>query len=208
MPNRAIAFTHAERQELAVQIRQILGPGHRRAGPAFQREYRTLHVAFFLPSGRHAEQRVEPVVRRQRRVGRVQSAVPPTQNLNRQCLGIIPPDFTRHTAKELERTAHPLQDRFRTLAGQRDQERAIAVCPHATEHVRRSPAIGIIHLHLAKVELHPSARRMVQTHECLATGLTQRGDIAPDRVITTGVAVLGLQPLVNALGMVTLLARG
>ena len=62
MPNRAIAFAHAERQELAVQIRQIPGPGYRRAGPAFQREHRTLHVAFFLPSGRHAEQRVEPVV--------------------------------------------------------------------------------------------------------------------------------------------------
>ena len=208
MRDGAIPLGHAEGQQLPVQVRQIIGLGDWRAGPALQREHRSLHIALLLPLGRHAEQRVKPVMRRQGGIRRIERPLPATQDLDRHRLGIVPPDLPRHGGEELKRPAHPLQDRFDPLAGQRDQKRAIAVGPHPTEHIDRPPAIGEVHLHLPEVELHPPARGMVQTHECLAAGLTQRGDVSPDRVITPLIAMLGFEPLVDALGVMPLLLRG
>lgn len=207
MGDGASPLGHAEGQQLPVQVRQVIGPGHRGAGPPLQREHRSLHIALLLPFGRHAEQRVEPVVRRQGRIRRVQGSIPAAKNLDRHRPGIVPPDLPRHGPEELERPAHSLQDRFGPLAGQREQKRAIAVRPHPTEHVGRPPAIGKVHLHLSEVKLHPPARRMVQTHERLTVRLSQRGDVPPHRVITPLVPMLGFQPLVNAFGMMALLLR-
>ena len=48
---------------------------------------------------------------------------------------------------------------------------------------------------------------MVEAHERLTRPLPQRRDVTPDRVVAPGVPVLGLQPLVNTRGVVTLLPR-
>ncbi len=69
MRHRAITLIAAELHQLPVQVRQVIRPGHRRTSPPLQREHRTLHVALLLSLGRHAEQRVEPIVRSQGRIG-------------------------------------------------------------------------------------------------------------------------------------------
>jgi transposase len=168
MRDNAVSLSHAERQELPVQVRHVIRPGHWRAGAALQRKHRPLHVALFLALGGHAEERIEPVMRRQRCIRRIQGTIPAAKNRDRHGLGIVPPHFARHMLEELKRRLHPLQDGFGPLRGQCDEEGAIAERPDSAEHIDRPAALGEVDLHLAKVKLHPPARNVIDPHEGLA----------------------------------------
>lgn len=121
----------------------------------------------------------------------------PTQDLDCQRPGIVPPYLTRNAGEELECRLHSFQDGFAALARQRHQERTIAVRPHATEHVGRAPSVGIIDLHLAEVELHPTPGQVIDPHERLAVGLAKRRDVPPDRIVASAVVMFDAQSFVD-----------
>ena len=69
--------------------------------------------------------------------------------------GVVPPDFTRHAAVELEGGHHAGQHCLGTLGGQRQGENSVGVAPGADEDRHQAAAAGQVHVEVPEVGLQP-----------------------------------------------------
>jgi len=112
----AFAVYKARGTQVAVELGHILLLGHGRGPTPLQRLDAVLHVGLLIATCRHTKQRLEDVVAGQGLVTRMQLPLPAAENRRRHRLGIVPPNFARHTAEELEALHHPFQNRFGSFA--------------------------------------------------------------------------------------------
>jgi hypothetical protein len=206
-PAAPLTIFQAALPQVGVQRVQIAHPRHRRRPAALQPLHAVLRVGLLVAPRREAEQRLEHVMARQRRVTRVEPAIPATQQLPRDTLRIVPPNLTRHATEELQPLDHPLQDRFGPFGGQRHRKRTVRVRPDQNQHRNRTAPLGKVHVNLAEVGFQTLTRIVGQRNERLSLALAQLTHVATHRVVAPRIAVLVAKPLEDPHGRVTLLRR-
>ncbi len=142
---------------------------------------------------------------RQRRVTRVQLPLTAHQQNLSNRPRVVPPDFFRHTAKELERLRHAFQNRFCPLCRQGDRERRVRVGPHKNQHIDLASPVREVDDDLTEVRLDPLAGSMVQRDERLRLRPTLPLHEPPHGVVPAAVACFVPQPLKDPHRRVTLL---
>jgi hypothetical protein len=91
---------------MSIQFRQIPHPRHRRGPVALQIAHPSFHMRLLLRLTHPAEERLEGVVASQGLVALVQLPLATNEHVRHHRLGIIPPHFPRHAAKEAETLDH------------------------------------------------------------------------------------------------------
>jgi hypothetical protein len=193
--------------QVGIQFGQVLLVRHWRGPAALQRLDAILHVRLLVAAGRHAKQRLEHVVAGQGSVTWMQLPLPAAEDRRRHRLGIVPPNFTRHAAEELQPLHHAFQDRFGSLARQSDGERTIRVRPDQHEHRYLLTPIGKIDVDVTEVRFQALARITRQWDKRLDVLPLGLADIAAHRIVTAGITMLIPQTFEDAPIRVSLLGR-
>ena len=193
-------------QQIRVQLVEVLHLRNRRRPATLKRLDPVLHVRLLIATGRHAKQRIEHVVTRQRSITRMQPALATDQQFRDNRLRVVPPDFSRHATKILQAANNPLEDRFGSLGRQGQRKRVVRVRPHQDQHPNGPPALGKIDIDLAKIRFHALARIVEQRNERLTFPLPTLRHVTPHCVVAAPIP-LGLQTLEDPHRRVTLLRR-
>jgi hypothetical protein len=167
-----------------------------------------LDVRLFLRSADHAEQRLEGVMTAQRLIAFVKLALPTDENVRRDGLGIVPPQFPRHRSEEVEGLDQPVQDGLGALGWQSDDERTIGIRPGREQHRHEPAAVREVDMDVAEVRFETLAGIVIERDERLALGTLSGQNILTDPVVTAAVAVLVAEPAKHLGHRVPLLARG
>jgi hypothetical protein len=193
--------------QVVVEFGQILVPRHRRRPTSLQGLDAILHVGLLIAAGRHAKQRLEHVVACQSLVARMQLPLPAAVNCRRHGLGIVPPNFARHTAKEREALHHAFQDCFGPLTRQGDGERIIRIRPCQHEHRQLLAALGKVNIDVAEVRLQPLAWIVRQRDKRFGVLPLRFANVTAHGIIAALITVLITQPFEEAAARVPLLGR-
>src|SRR5262245_9504519 len=156
-------------------------------------------------SGRQAEPRGKHIVARQRREARVECALSSFLDVDRDGLGVVPPQLAWHPPEEVERFDQALKDGLGPLGGKRDGEGAVGVTPSRDEDTHLSPAVGEVHTDVSEVRFKPLTGCVIEWDECLALVESPLLEVSLDRVVAAGVAVFGDESPVDLTGGVPLL---
>jgi hypothetical protein len=178
-----LAVCLATSQQIRIQFVEISNLRHRRRPSTLKRLDPVLHIRLLIASGRHAKQRIEHVVARQRRITRMQPTLATGQQFRGHRLGIVPPDFSRHTTEILEAADHPFENRFRSLRRQRYGKRAVRVRPDQNQHPHGQPALGKIHVDLSEIGLQTLSRIVRQRDERLSLLPTTLRHVTPHCIV-------------------------
>jgi len=122
-----LTFREATLEQIRIQLVEVLRPRHGRRPATLKRFDPVLHTRLFVATSRHAKQRIEHVVTRQRRITWMQPTFATDQQFRGNRLGVVPPDLSRHAAEVLEASDHPFEDRFGTLGRQGQRKRVVRV---------------------------------------------------------------------------------
>jgi len=201
-----LAVCLATFQQIRIQLVEIPHLRHRRRPATLKRFDPVLHVRLLVASGRHAKQRIEHVVARQRRVTRMQPTLPTRQQFRGYRLRIVPPHFSRHTTEILETADHPFENRFGSLGRQRYRKRTVRVRPDQNQDPNGQPALGKVHVDLSKIGLQTLPWIVRQRDERLSLLPTTFRHVASNRIVAPFVP-LALQSLEDPHRRVALLWR-
>jgi hypothetical protein len=203
----ALAVAQAAFTQVTIEFVEVAHPGHRRCPVALQMPHAAFDARLLLRPPHHAEERLERVVAHQRLIALVEPAFAAGEQVRRDRLGIVPPQFARHDAIEMERLVQAMQDRFGALARQRDREGTIRVAPSRDQDRHEPAALGEVDMNVAEVGFEPLTRIVIEWDECLALRARLRRDVSPDATIAAAVALLVTQAAKNLGGRVSLLGR-
>ena len=192
---------------MSIQLRQIAHLRHRRGPVALQVPHPSFHARLLLRLTHPAEERLEGVMASQGLVTLVQLPLATDEHMRHHGLGIVPPHFPRHAAKEGETLDHAVQDGLGTFTRQGEGERTIRVSPGEQQDRDLAAAIGEVDVDMAKIGFQTLARIVVEGDERLARAALLAGDIQPHAVVAAGVVVLGVQTAIDLGGGVLLLGR-
>jgi len=192
---------------MSIQLRQVAHLRHRCGPVALQVPHPPLHVWLLLWLTHPAEKRLERVVAGQRLVTLVQLPLATDEHVRHHRLGIVPPHFPRHAAKEGETLNHAVQDRLGTLGRQGDGKRTVRVSPGEQQDWNLAAAVRELDVDMPEVSLQALAWVVVQRDESLALAALLAGDVQPHAVVAAAVVVLGLQTAKDLGGGVPLLGR-
>ena len=193
--------------QIDVELVEIFHAGNRSPPTSLQRLDAILDDRLFVAAGGHTKQRLEDVVARQGRVPRIHLTIASAQQLGRHGLRIVPPDFSRNTAEELEGLHHPFQNRFGSFRWQSDRKRRVRVRPHQDQHRNLSPSVGEVDIDFAEIRFQPLTRIVIQWDERLAFIRPVFLDKPANGVVTARIAVLVPQPLEDPHRRMPLLRR-
>jgi hypothetical protein len=196
------------RPQVRIQLGQVSHPGNRGAPVPLQIVHAVFHIGLLIAASRHTEPRVKAIMAGQGRIASVQLTSAPPQDRRGHGLGIIPPDLPGHAAKELEALDHAGQNRLRPFRGQSHGETKARVTPGQQQHRHLPAAVGKVHVDVSEIRLQTPARRMRQGNEGLTLSSVVLGQITPDLVVATHVAVLISQTPIELGARVPLLTRG
>jgi hypothetical protein len=203
----ALPFLQAAFTKEGVEFLDVLDPGNRRGPLPLQRLHPVLDHRLLIPARRKAEQRLEDIMTRQRRVPRVELSAPTGEDRRSDGLGVVPPDLSGNTPEKLEGLCHPLQNRLGPLRRKSDRKGRVGIGPDQDQHIDLPPSLREVHLDLPEVRLDPLTRVMIQRNERLPLVLMMFEEETTDRRIAPLVAVLGLQSLEDPRHRVPLLRR-
>jgi len=206
--NRPGLFGQAVTLELSVQLVAI-GDTRDRGGES------TLHgldgalgIGLLVAVRRQAKPGIEGVMTGERGVAGMEFTLPSPQDRGGDGPGIIPPDFTRHAAEELEGRNHAREDRLGAFGGQSDDEGAVRVGPGGDEERDWGSSLGEVDVDVTEVGFEASAGRMSQGDEGFATPSSVLEQVALDLGVTAAIALLVAEPPEHLHGSVALLGRG
>ncbi len=137
----------------------------------------------------------------------MQLPLPAAEDRRRHCLRIVPPNFPRHTAEEIEPLHHALQDRFGSFARQGDGKRAIRVRPYQHQHRNLLAAVGKIYVDVAEIRFQPLAWITRQRDKSLDVLPARFANVAAHRIVAALETMLIAQPFKDAATGVPLLGR-
>lgn len=195
------------RTQVGVEVGQVLLLRHRRGPAPLQRLDTILHVRLLVAPSWHAKQRLEHVMAGQSLVTRMQLPLPAAEDRRRHCLGIVPPNFARHTAEEIEPLHHAFQDRFGSFAWQGDSERTIRVRPYQQQHGNLLTAVGKVDVDVAEVRFQPLPWIMRQRNKRLDVSALCFANVTAHGIVTATVTALIAQAFKDTLARVPLLGR-
>lgn len=112
----------ATSSQVLVQLGQVVDLGHRRGPHPFQVLDPVLDSGLLLRRGWQAEFRREEKVRGQGGVSRMQRTVPAPSDVDGHRRRVVPPEFLRHGAEEVERFTQSMEDGLGSFRRQRDCE--------------------------------------------------------------------------------------
>lgn len=193
--------------QIDIEFGPVLGVRHWRGPTSLQGLDAILHIRLLVAMGRHAEKRLENVVAGQGLIACMQLPLPTAEDRRRHRLGIVPPHFARHTAKELETLHHAFQDRFGPFARQGHGERIIRVRPDQDEHRDLLSALGKVDIDVAEVRFEPLARITRERDKSLDVLAPYLANVAAHGIVPTQVTVLVAQPFEDATARMPLLGR-
>jgi hypothetical protein len=202
----SLPFRTATRQQVRVQLVEVLRLGHRRRPASLKRLDAVLHVRLLVAPGRHTEQRLEHVMTGQRGITRMEPPLPAAQQGQGHRLRVVPPHFSRHAAEVLEAPNHAFQNRFRTLRRQGHGKGSVRIRPHQNQHRYGPTALGEIDVDLPKIRFHSLPRIVDQRNERLPFPPAKLRHVTSHRVVAAPIP-LGFQPLEDPHRRVTLLRR-
>lgn len=203
----AFAVTEAASTQLGIELGQVTDRGEWRGPVTLQELHAPFDTRLLLGLTHQAEQRLKIVVAGQSRVTRVQLTAPPFQQVRDHRLGIVPPEFARHTPEEREGFHQPMQNRLGTLGRQRQSEGTIGVSPGHHQHRDLPPSLRKLGINVAEVGFQALAGIVVQRNEGLAVLPLARPHVKPDAFVATRVAMFLSQPPPELAGRVPLFAR-
>ena len=195
------------RTQVDVEVGQVLLLRYWRGPASLQCLDAILHVRLFIAACRHTKQRFEHVVACQSLVTRMQLPLPATADRGRHRLGIVPPNFARHTAEELEPLHHAFEDRFGTFTRQSHSKRAIRVRPYQRQHGNLLATIGKIDVNVSEVRFQSLAWIMRQRDKSLDVLPSRFANVAAHGIVTTRETVLITQPFEDAAARMPLFGR-
>jgi hypothetical protein len=202
----ALAIAQTAGVQMRVQLIDVVDLRHRRGPRLLQKLHAPLGTRLLLRATHQAEQGLEVVVARQGRIAPVELPRAAFEQVRHHRLGIVPPDLTRHTAKERERLDQPVQNRLGPLRGQGQHERAIRVRPGRDQHRYLPPPVGKIDVDVTEVGFQALARIVIERDKRLTALAALGTHIVPHPLIAALIAVLRLQPPPQLLHGVPLLA--
>lgn len=113
----AITIAQTAITQMDVQLAQVAHLRHRRGPIALQVPHPAFDTRLLLRSTHHAEMRRESIVADQGLVMLVQPPLPAHEQLCSHGLGIVPPQFTRHTTIKRKSFDQAVQNRLGPLTG-------------------------------------------------------------------------------------------
>jgi hypothetical protein len=143
----------------------------------------------------------------QRLITLVELTVTAGQDLRCHGLGIVPPEFMRHTSKEGEGFDQPVQNGLGALGRQGQGEGAVGVGPGNEQDRDELAALGEIDVDVAEVSFEALAGIVVQRDEGLSRAWLLVPDIEANPFGTATVAVLVAEATEDLGGGVALLGR-
>ncbi len=203
----ALAVAQAAGAQVCVEFGQVLDFRDRCRPVALQVPHPPFDVRLLLRLTNHAEERLEGIVADQRLIALVEPPLPTDEQLRRHRLGIVPPQFTRHDAKELKRLDQPVQDRLGPLGWQRNREGTVGIAPGRNQHRHLPAAVREIDVDVAKVRFEPLTRIVVERDERFALRPAFGKNVLPDALVAAEIAVLLPQTADDLGDRVPLLAR-
>ncbi len=112
-------------------------------------------------------------------------------DVDRDGLGVVPPQLTRNTTEEVERSDESVENGLGAFGGKRDDEGAVGVAPGDDQHGHLSAAFGEVHVDVSEVRFESMTRRVVERDERLAAVPTTLLQVALDGQVTARVVVVG-----------------
>jgi hypothetical protein len=140
-------------------------------------------------------------------VTRMQLPLPAFEDSRRHRLGIVPPNFARHTAEEIEPLHHAFQDRFGSFAWQGDSERTIRVRPYQQQHGNLLTTVGKVDVDVAEIRFQPLAWITRQRDKSLDVLSSCFANVTAHGIVTALITALIAQAFKDTLARVPLLGR-
>ncbi len=137
----------------------------------------------------------------------VHLSVATSQQSDRHRGRIVPPDFSRHTVKKVERLHHAFQNRLGPFGRQRDRKWRVGIRPDQNQHRNLSSSVGEIDINLTEVRFQPLAWFMVERDKRLAFFGPLFVHEPANRVVSAGVGMFIAKPLENPHRRMPLLGR-
>jgi hypothetical protein len=187
---RPVSIAQGADTQVGVQFSPVVDLGHRRGPVALQEADATFDARLLLGPPDQAEQRLEQVVAGQGLIAVVELPISASENVRRDGLGVVPPEFMRHTTKVGECLDQAVQDGFGALARQGDGKGAVRVAPGDQQHGNELATRREIDVDVAEVGFEALAGIMGERDESLGRSRRLRTDIEADAFGTAGVAVL------------------
>jgi hypothetical protein len=187
---RTLAVAQAAGTEMAVQLLQVLHLRHGRGPVLLQELHAPFDARLLLRSSHQAEARLEIVMAGQGDVALVELPAAALEKMRRHGLGIVPPHFARHAAKESKRLGHAVQNRLGSLGRQGDREGTVGVRPGHDQHRHLLPPLGQVDVDVAEVGFQALTRILIEWNERLTQMPPTLAHIEPNALIAAREAVL------------------
>ena len=158
----AVAFGLATLAKQCVQFIEIVDARHGRGEPLLHGLDGPFGVGLLVAAGRHAEERREDVVAGQRRVSRLELALPPEVDQRGDGPGVVPPDLLGDRTEKLEGGDHPFKDRLGAFEGESQDEGGVGVGPGRDQKRHEPAAVGEIDVDVPEIGFETLAREMSQ----------------------------------------------
>jgi hypothetical protein len=175
---------------VSVQFSPVADLGHGR-GPILLHELdAALDARLLLRPTHQTEQRLEQVVTGQGLVAVVESAIATGQQVRRHGLGVVPPEFVRHTTEEGEGFDQAVEDGLGALGRQSQGERAIGISPGHEQDRDELTALGKIDVDVAEVGFEALAGIVVEGDKGLGRSRLPGANVEANALGTARVVVL------------------
>jgi hypothetical protein len=201
----AVALAQAASPQVGVEFRPVVDLGDGRGPVLLQELDAALDARLLLGSSHQAEEGLEQVMTGQGLIALVELAIPADQHLGRHRLGIVPPEFVWHAAKEGEGFDQTVQNGLGAFGGQGQSKGAVGVGPGDQQHGHELAALGKIDVDVPKVGFEALARIVVEGDEGLGGPRPLGADVKADALDAAGIAMLVPQAAEHFGGGVALL---
>jgi hypothetical protein len=201
----AVPIAQGAGPQVSVQLRQVADLRHGGGPIALQKADPALDTRLLLRPPHQAEAGLEQVVTGQRLIAIVELPLPAGQQMGNHGLGIVPPEFVRHAAKESEGFNQTVQDRLGPFSRQGQGKGAVGVCPGDHQNGNELAALGEIDVDVTEVRFQALARVVVQRDKSLRRAWLLAADIQANPFGPAGVAMFVAEAAEELGGRVPLL---
>jgi hypothetical protein len=204
---RPLPIPLAARQQIDIQLPQVLHARDRRRPLALEQLHPVLDVRLLIAASRQAEEGFEVVVAGQRLPALIELTLPAPQETGRYGLRIIPPQLPGNATEKGKSRDRAVKNGLGLLARQRDGERGVGPGPGHKQDRDLSLAFREVDPDVAEVTFGALAWLVRQGQERLALSSAPGRHVPPHLVVAADVPFFVAQPPVQLRRRVTLLAR-
>jgi hypothetical protein len=154
----AVPIAQSASPQVSVQLGQVADLRHRGSPIALQKTDPALDTRLLLRPPHQAEPGLEQVMAGQRLIAIVELALAARQQMRRYGLGVVPPEFVRHAAKESEGFNQTVEDCLGPFGRQGQGKGAIGVRPSDYQDGNELATLGKIDVDVTEVRFQALPR--------------------------------------------------